>query len=145
MPLEKSKRATFYDQFNLTERRKIRVWQIAYRKHPERFVRQPPAPLRLPAAIWINPPPKVVQDPIDGPSAEKTSRIFDPQAICFACARCFGWARSAGNRRNSVGRHTKFDRPVVSKSLTRSASQFAGASQHVLDQARVQDSWVLVR
>jgi hypothetical protein len=38
MPLEKSKRATFYDQFNLTERRKIRVWQIAYRKHPERFV-----------------------------------------------------------------------------------------------------------
>jgi hypothetical protein len=83
MPLEKSKRATFYDQFNLTERRKIRVWQIAYRKHPERFVRQPPAPLRLPAAIWINPPPKVVQDPIDGPSAEKTSRIFDPQAICL--------------------------------------------------------------
>jgi hypothetical protein len=89
MPLEKSKRATFYDQFNLTERRKIRVWQIAYRKHPERFVRQPPAPLRLPAAIWINPPPKVVQDPIDGPSAEKIRAYLTHKR--FVCLRPMLW------------------------------------------------------
>ena len=57
------------------------VLQEAYRKHPERFVRQPPEPLRLPAAVWINPPAKVVQNLIAGPSAEKTSRVFDPQAI----------------------------------------------------------------
>ena len=59
------------------------VLEEAYRKHPERFVRQPPAPQRLPAAVWINPPAKMVQNLIDGPSAEKTSRVFDPQAICL--------------------------------------------------------------
>ncbi len=58
------------------------VLQEAYRKHPERFVRQPPEPLRLPAAVWINPPAKLVQNSIAGPNAEKTSRVFDPQAIC---------------------------------------------------------------
>lgn len=58
------------------------VLEEAYRKHPERFVRQPPEPLRLPAAVWINPPAKVTQNSSCGPSAEKTSRVFDPQAIC---------------------------------------------------------------
>jgi len=28
----------------------------AYAAHPERFVRKPPSPLPLPAAVWINPP-----------------------------------------------------------------------------------------
>lgn len=28
----------------------------AYRKNPERFVRKPPQPPRLPGAVWINPP-----------------------------------------------------------------------------------------
>jgi len=28
----------------------------AYRQHPERFVRKPPEPPRLPEAVWINPP-----------------------------------------------------------------------------------------
>jgi putative transposase len=28
----------------------------AFRAHPERFVRKPPAPLQLPAAVWINRP-----------------------------------------------------------------------------------------
>jgi putative transposase len=37
------------------------VLEEAYRKHPERFVRQPPAPLQLPAAVWINPPAKPVE------------------------------------------------------------------------------------
>ena len=59
------------------------VLEEAYRKHPERFVRQPPAPLRLPAAVWINPPAQTVQNSSCGPSAEKTSRVFDPQAICL--------------------------------------------------------------
>jgi len=58
------------------------VLQEAYRKHPERFVRQPPEPLRLPAAVWINPPAKIVQDSTCGAVTQKTSRVFDPQAIC---------------------------------------------------------------
>lgn len=33
-----------------------RVLEAAYEAHPERFVRKPPAPLRLPEAVWINPP-----------------------------------------------------------------------------------------
>jgi len=57
------------------------VLQEAYRKHPERFVRQPPEPLRLPAAVWINPPAKMLQDSTCGPSSAKTARVFDPQAI----------------------------------------------------------------
>lgn len=57
------------------------VLEEAYRKHPERFVRQSPAPLRLPAAVWINPPAQTVQNSSDSPIAEKTSRVFDSQAI----------------------------------------------------------------
>lgn len=30
----------------------------AYAAHPERFVRRPPTPPELPAAVWINPPSK---------------------------------------------------------------------------------------
>ncbi len=59
------------------------VLEEAYRKHPERFVRQPPEPLRLPAAVWINPPAQTAQNSACGPSTEKTSRVFDPQAICL--------------------------------------------------------------
>jgi len=33
----------------------------AYQAHPERFVRRPPRPLALPAAVWINPPPTALQ------------------------------------------------------------------------------------
>jgi putative transposase len=32
------------------------VLQAAYEQHPERFVKGPPRPLELPAAVWINPP-----------------------------------------------------------------------------------------
>jgi putative transposase len=32
------------------------VLAAAYRQHPERFVRKPPAPPRLPSTSWINPP-----------------------------------------------------------------------------------------
>lgn len=32
------------------------VLQAAYTAHPERFVRKPPEPPELPAAVWINPP-----------------------------------------------------------------------------------------
>ena len=32
------------------------VLTAAYTAHPERFVRQPPTPPALPAAVWINAP-----------------------------------------------------------------------------------------
>jgi putative transposase len=35
---------------------RARVLTAAYHKHPERFVRRPPAPPRPPAISWINPP-----------------------------------------------------------------------------------------
>jgi putative transposase len=36
--------------------RRATVLAAAYRAHPERFVRQPPAPPTIPAHSWINPP-----------------------------------------------------------------------------------------
>jgi putative transposase len=39
----------------LTERR-AEVLAAAYAAHPERFVRKPPAPPRVPTAVWINKP-----------------------------------------------------------------------------------------
>lgn len=33
-----------------------RVLTAAFQQHPERFVRKPPQPARLPDAVWINPP-----------------------------------------------------------------------------------------
>jgi hypothetical protein len=35
----------------------LRVLSEAYRAHPERFVSGAPVPIRLPRAVWINPPP----------------------------------------------------------------------------------------
>jgi hypothetical protein len=32
------------------------VLTTAYQQHPERFVRKPPAPPKLPGTSWINPP-----------------------------------------------------------------------------------------
>jgi putative transposase len=38
----------------------LQKWQqvldVAYATHPERFVKHPPVPAQLPAAVWINPP-----------------------------------------------------------------------------------------
>ena len=65
------------------------VLDEAYRKHPERFVRQPPAPLPLPEAVWINPPVQTVETTLEQekslaePIAPKTPRVIDPQAICL--------------------------------------------------------------
>jgi putative transposase len=39
-----------------------KVLDIAYAAHPERFVKHPPVPAQLPAAVWIN-PPKPAGDP----------------------------------------------------------------------------------
>ena len=81
----------------------------AFRQHPERFVRKRPEPLRLPAAVWINPPLAAETTAVAAasvlpvrrslnsalatgrtgpggdarPIAKKTSRAFDPQAICL--------------------------------------------------------------
>ena len=38
--------------------RRQRVLDTAFRDHPERFVRRPPRPPELPAAVWINRPAK---------------------------------------------------------------------------------------
>jgi putative transposase len=35
------------------------VLDAAYQRHPERFVREPPAPPELPTAAWINKPNEV--------------------------------------------------------------------------------------
>ncbi|MHB1861093.1 MAG: IS3 family transposase, partial [Solirubrobacteraceae bacterium] len=35
---------------------RARVLDSAYQRHPERFVRKPPAPPKLPTAAWINKP-----------------------------------------------------------------------------------------
>ena len=35
---------------------RARVLDAAYQRHPERFVRRPPAPPELPTAAWINKP-----------------------------------------------------------------------------------------
>jgi putative transposase len=35
---------------------RARVLDAAYQRHPERFVRKPPAPPQLPTAAWINKP-----------------------------------------------------------------------------------------
>ena len=39
--------------------RRALVLDAAYQRHPERFVRRPPTPPRLPTAVWINPPARV--------------------------------------------------------------------------------------
>jgi hypothetical protein len=36
--------------------RATRSLTAAYHAHPERFVRKPPAPPKLPGTSWINPP-----------------------------------------------------------------------------------------
>ena len=38
---------------------RLKTLQLAYRQHPERFVRKLPEPPKLPDAVWINPPATV--------------------------------------------------------------------------------------
>ncbi len=45
-----------YGRAEAVQARRADVLAAAYLEHPERFVRQPPAPPQLPAASWINPP-----------------------------------------------------------------------------------------
>src|SRR6476661_6776049 len=52
---------------------RAQVLDAAYLAHPERFVRKPPTPPKLPATSWINPPPDrprlaLSNDPHDGAS-----------------------------------------------------------------------------
>jgi putative transposase len=42
------------------------VLASAYAAHPERFVRKPPAPLAVPAAVWINRPHHLIQPSPEG-------------------------------------------------------------------------------
>jgi putative transposase len=45
-----------YGMAEVTSQLRLETLQQAYRLHPERFVRKPPEPPRLPEAVWINPP-----------------------------------------------------------------------------------------
>jgi putative transposase len=45
-----------YGRAQAVQAARAHVLTAAYTAHPERFVRQPPAPPQLPAASWINPP-----------------------------------------------------------------------------------------
>ena len=51
------------------------VLEEAYRKHPERFVRQPPEPLQLPAAVWINPSAKAVESTVNAGEIQPTATL----------------------------------------------------------------------
>lgn len=42
---------------------RLETLQLAYRQHPERFVRKQPEPPRLPDAVWINPPAQASKTP----------------------------------------------------------------------------------
>jgi putative transposase len=46
-----------YGQAEAVRAQRQAVLTAAYAAHPERFVRQPPAPPALATAVWINPPP----------------------------------------------------------------------------------------
>jgi len=45
-----------YGRAELVRAQRADVLNAAYAEHPERFVRKPPKPPRLPAAVWINEP-----------------------------------------------------------------------------------------
>jgi hypothetical protein len=47
---------------NLLARRQL-VLDVAFRDHPERFVRHPPHRQICPLAVWINKPPKEEKTP----------------------------------------------------------------------------------
>ena len=45
-----------FGRVDLVRAQRARGLDAAYQLHPERFVRRPPTPPALPAAVWINPP-----------------------------------------------------------------------------------------
>jgi len=45
-----------YGQAETVLQKRQQVLDVAYAAHPERFVKHPPVPAQLPAAVWINPP-----------------------------------------------------------------------------------------
>jgi putative transposase len=56
-----------YGRADLVLAERHRVQLAAYYDHPERFVNGPPRPLRLPEAVWINPPETATRQ--DAPGA----------------------------------------------------------------------------
>ena len=46
-----------YGRAAAVQAERAQVLTAAYLAHPERFVRKPPAPPKLPGTSWINPPP----------------------------------------------------------------------------------------
>ncbi len=62
-----------YGQAEGVRTQRSRVLAAAYAAHPERFVRQPPAPPALPPAVWINPPSPTAALPVVEVGAEATA------------------------------------------------------------------------
>ncbi len=48
-----------YGRAGVIREQRARILDLAYAKHPERFVHQPPVPPRLPVVAWINEPKEV--------------------------------------------------------------------------------------
>jgi putative transposase len=53
------------------------VLASAYEAHPERFVRRPPTPQEPPAAVWINPPARVLTDAQSSLTTAPGAPVFD--------------------------------------------------------------------
>ncbi len=60
----------------LAERHQVQL--AAYHEHPERFVKGPPRPQRVPEAVWINPPEKTTHQDALG-STQRTED--DPEVV----------------------------------------------------------------
>ncbi len=67
-----------YGQAEGVRARRRAVLTAAYAAHPDRFVRKPPEPPALPAAVWINPPAPgpgpALATPSEPPGAEVLPR-----------------------------------------------------------------------
>ena len=51
-----------YDQTDQVLQQRQQTLHLAYAAHPERFVKGIPKPPHPPAAVWINPPPRIAAD-----------------------------------------------------------------------------------
>jgi putative transposase len=60
-------------------KRRQRVLEVAYRAHPERFVRREPVPPQIPREVWINPPePRSGLEGAGKESSRKTTPLAAP-------------------------------------------------------------------
>ena len=65
-----------YGRAAAVQAERAQVLDAAYLAHPERFVRKPPAPPKLPGTSWINPPPES-RPPLSKTRADGAPRLTD--------------------------------------------------------------------